>query len=71
MTITDMLPGLDTAALSTVRENAVRLIGGNNPKRKAQAEAALELIDAEIARRQAELPPAKPAKARRTKKVAA
>lgn len=68
MKIHEMLPGLDSDALATVHTNAVRLSTNGTPKQKEQALAALDLIAAEMARREAELPPKKPAKAKRADK---
>ncbi|BBE71353.1 hypothetical protein [Oharaeibacter diazotrophicus] len=68
MKIAEMLPGLDAEALATVRVNAVRLITRGTPKQKEQANAALDLIDREVARREAEAPPAAP-KAKRARKT--
>lgn len=68
MKIHEMLPGLDSDALSTVHTNAIRLSTNGTPKQKEQALAALDLIAAEMSRREAELPPKKPAKAKRVVK---
>lgn len=70
MKIAEMLPGLDTEALATVRVNAVRLTTTGTPKQQEQATAALDLIDQEVARREAEAPPPKP-KAKRVRKTPA
>ena len=56
MSIADMIPTLDDAALASLRSNATRLeAGGKGPKQK-EAALLLPLIDAELAQRQANKP---------------
>ncbi len=57
MKIIDMLPQLDAAALATVHANALRLVSGGTDKQKAEAGAALPLIEAERAKRVGEAGP--------------
>jgi len=71
MKIEEMLPRLDADAIATVRVNALRLISTGTSKQKDQANAALALIDTEMARRETEQPTTKPAKAKRARKAAA
>jgi len=67
MAIADMIPGMDDASLSTLRDNARRLKASNEGRQQEQASLLLPLIEAELAARLAAKPPKKTAK----KKVAA
>jgi ABC-type transporter MlaC component len=60
-----MIPEMDDAALSNLRDNARRLEASGQGKRQQQAAEILPLIDAELATRKA----AKPAPAPRAKRV--
>ena len=63
MTIADMIPTLDDAALANLRRNATRLEAGDDAAKRAQAADLMPLIDAELADREARKPP-KPARAK-------
>ena len=69
MTVADMLPTMDDAALSNLMTNAKRLQTGAEGPRRDQAAELVPLIEAEQAERQARKPP-KPAPVRRRKVVA-
>ena len=59
MPLADMLPDFDDASLLNLRRNAVRLISESG-LRHDEAVALLPLIEAEIAKRDAERPPKVP-----------
>lgn len=56
MAIADMIPGLEAKALATLRENALRLQQTGTPRQRAEAEALMPAIDAELAERKAKAP---------------
>lgn len=56
MAIADMIPGLEPKALATLRDNALRLQQTGTPRQKAEAEALMPAIDAELAERKAKAP---------------
>jgi ABC-type transporter MlaC component len=62
MAIADMIPGMDKASLSNLRDNARRLKASNDTRQQEQASALLPLIEAELAAREALKPPKKTAK---------
>lgn len=62
MAIADMIPSLEAKALATLRDNALRLQQTGTPRQRAEAEALMPAIDAELADRKAKAPP--PARAR-------
>ncbi|MEJ1161734.1 hypothetical protein [Prosthecomicrobium sp. N25] len=62
MNICDMIPGLGSGAIETVRMNATRLYASGTPKQKEQGRDALVLIGEEEIRRRA-VRPAVPPKA--------
>ena len=62
MAIADMIPGMDDASLSNLRDNARRLKASNEGRQQEQASLLLPLIEAELAARQAAKPPKKTAK---------
>jgi hypothetical protein len=64
MTLADMIPTLDDAALATLRDNARRLEAAADNRQQQQAAEALPLIEAELAARLALKPPKKVAKPR-------
>lgn len=66
MTVADMIPTLDDAALANLRSNAMRLEAGADGPRRQQAIELLPLIDAEVGQRAANKPP-KPARKPRAK----
>jgi hypothetical protein len=66
MTVAEMIPSLDDAALASLRANAVRLEAGADGPRRQQAIELLPLIDAEVTQREANKPP-KPARKTRAK----
>ena len=66
MSISDMLPTMDDAALASLRANASRLEAGVEGARQKQAAVLLPLIDAELADRDSKKPP-KPARVSRAK----
>jgi hypothetical protein len=57
MAIADMIPGLEPKALATLRDNALRLQQTGTPRQRAEAEALMPAIDAELAERKAKAPP--------------
>jgi hypothetical protein len=66
MTVADMIPTLDDAALANLRSNARRLEAGADGPRRQEAIDILPLIDAELTQRAANKPP-KPARKTRAK----
>ncbi len=72
MSITDMIPNLDDAALLNLRVNATRLEATGVGARQQEAAMLLPLIDAELATRKANGPkPTRVARASAPKKTAA
>jgi hypothetical protein len=74
MSITDMIPTLDVAALVSLRVNALKLEASGAGARQKEAALLLPLIDAELATRKAnnvKAPRAAPKKAAAPKKTAA
>jgi hypothetical protein len=69
MSIADLLPTLDDAALANLRANAVRLQAGVEGDTQKRAASLLPLIEAELAEREARKPP-KPARVVRRKPAA-
>ena len=62
MAIADMIPGMESKALATLRDNALRLQQTGTPRQRADAEALMPVIEAEMAERKARAPA--PARAR-------
>lgn len=56
MAIADMIPGMEPKALATLRDNALRLQQTGTPRQRADAEALMPVIEAEMAERKAKAP---------------
>jgi hypothetical protein len=70
MTISEMIPSLDDAALANLRSNATRLEATGAGQKRQEAADLLPLIDAELAERASRKPAPKP-RARKKAVVAA
>jgi hypothetical protein len=64
----DRVPGMEDAALATLRTNAVRLTTEGNAKQRVAAADLLPVIEAELEKRRAEKRASAPAKAVRAVK---
>ena len=57
MAMTDIIPRLDDKELANLRDNAQRLSGSDDARKQAQAAELLPVIETEIERRLALVPP--------------